>query len=134
MLLLAAVSLWFVLLSLKCYIPYLSQGPCDSECNENGCEGPGPHHCINCLHYFLKFKNNTRSGCIFTPDVGFFSLCRVVQNLTEHFGLIINLHIIIAFMPEVVHKFKIQYQTVKRLVYNKGEILENVTSYMNTVG
>lgn len=35
-------------------------GPCDSECNESGCDGPGPHHCNNCLHYFLKFKNNTR--------------------------------------------------------------------------
>ncbi|KAJ3604402.1 hypothetical protein NHX12_029143 [Muraenolepis orangiensis] len=37
-------------------------GQCHSECNENGCEGPGPHHCINCLHYFFKFKNNTRQA------------------------------------------------------------------------
>ncbi|KAG8011985.1 Proprotein convertase subtilisin/kexin type 5 [Nibea albiflora] len=46
-------------------------GPCDSECNENGCEGPGPHHCINCLHYFLKFKNNTRT-CVSECPSGFF--------------------------------------------------------------
>uniref|UniRef100_A0A3Q0QVV0 Proprotein convertase subtilisin/kexin type 5b n=1 Tax=Amphilophus citrinellus TaxID=61819 RepID=A0A3Q0QVV0_AMPCI len=46
-------------------------GPCDSECNENGCWGPGPHHCINCLHYFLKFKNNTRM-CVSECPSGFF--------------------------------------------------------------
>uniref|UniRef100_A0A673CQX7 P/Homo B domain-containing protein n=1 Tax=Sphaeramia orbicularis TaxID=375764 RepID=A0A673CQX7_9TELE len=46
-------------------------GPCDSECNENGCEGPGPHQCINCLHYFLKFKNNTRM-CVSECPSGFF--------------------------------------------------------------
>ncbi|XP_035999655.1 proprotein convertase subtilisin/kexin type 5b isoform X2 [Fundulus heteroclitus] len=46
-------------------------GPCDAECNENGCEGPGPHHCINCLHYFLKFKNNTRM-CVSECPSGFF--------------------------------------------------------------
>lgn len=45
-------------------------GPCDPECNE-GCEGPGPHHCINCLHYFLKFKNNTRM-CVSECPGGFF--------------------------------------------------------------
>lgn len=54
-------DLLFRALPLKCLILYVSSGPCDAECNENGCEGPGPHHCINCLHYFLKFKNNTRS-------------------------------------------------------------------------
>ncbi|XP_076845202.1 proprotein convertase subtilisin/kexin type 5b isoform X2 [Brachyhypopomus gauderio] len=46
-------------------------GPCDPECNENGCEGPGPHQCINCLHYFLKFKNNTRM-CVPECPSGFF--------------------------------------------------------------
>uniref|UniRef100_A0AAV2MQD7 P/Homo B domain-containing protein n=1 Tax=Knipowitschia caucasica TaxID=637954 RepID=A0AAV2MQD7_KNICA len=45
-------------------------GPCDPECNE-GCEGPGPHHCINCLHYFLKFKNNTKM-CVSECPSGFF--------------------------------------------------------------
>lgn len=35
-------------------------GPCDPECGDSGCEGPDPHHCITCLHFFLKFKNNTR--------------------------------------------------------------------------
>uniref|UniRef100_A0A3B4F9G2 SPC3 n=1 Tax=Pundamilia nyererei TaxID=303518 RepID=A0A3B4F9G2_9CICH len=41
-------------------------GPCDPECNDDGCEGPGPQQCVTCLHFFLKFKNNTRlcvSGC-----------------------------------------------------------------------
>ncbi|KAM8872819.1 proprotein convertase subtilisin/kexin type 5 [Synchiropus picturatus] len=35
-------------------------GPCDPECSEDGCEGPGPEQCVTCLHLFLKFKNNTR--------------------------------------------------------------------------
>uniref|UniRef100_A0A672IDD8 Proprotein convertase subtilisin/kexin type 5a n=1 Tax=Salarias fasciatus TaxID=181472 RepID=A0A672IDD8_SALFA len=35
-------------------------GPCDPECSEDGCEGPGPRQCVTCLHFFLKFKNNTR--------------------------------------------------------------------------
>ncbi|XP_031426860.1 proprotein convertase subtilisin/kexin type 5b isoform X2 [Clupea harengus] len=47
-------------------------GPCDPECaNEGGCEGPGPQQCINCLHYFLKFKNNTRM-CVSDCPSGFF--------------------------------------------------------------
>uniref|UniRef100_A0AAR2KQ17 P/Homo B domain-containing protein n=1 Tax=Pygocentrus nattereri TaxID=42514 RepID=A0AAR2KQ17_PYGNA len=46
-------------------------GPCDPECSDNGCEGPGPHQCINCLHYFLKFKNNTRM-CVPECPSGFF--------------------------------------------------------------
>ncbi|XP_053474688.1 proprotein convertase subtilisin/kexin type 5 [Ictalurus furcatus] len=33
---------------------------CDPECSEDGCDGPGPHQCISCLHYYLKFKNGTR--------------------------------------------------------------------------
>uniref|UniRef100_A0AAX7UYJ4 P/Homo B domain-containing protein n=1 Tax=Astatotilapia calliptera TaxID=8154 RepID=A0AAX7UYJ4_ASTCA len=35
-------------------------GPCDPECSDDGCEGPGPQQCVTCLHFFLKFKNNTR--------------------------------------------------------------------------
>ncbi|KAM9734341.1 LOW QUALITY PROTEIN: proprotein convertase subtilisin/kexin type 5-like [Menidia menidia] len=35
-------------------------GPCDPECNEDGCEGPGPQQCVACLHFFVKFKNNSR--------------------------------------------------------------------------
>ncbi|XP_028824606.1 proprotein convertase subtilisin/kexin type 5-like isoform X1 [Denticeps clupeoides] len=46
-------------------------GECDPECSENGCEGPGPQQCINCLHYFLKFKNNTRT-CVSECPAGFF--------------------------------------------------------------
>ncbi|CAJ1068427.1 proprotein convertase subtilisin/kexin type 5b isoform X1 [Xyrichtys novacula] len=60
-------------------------GPCDSECNENGCEGPGPHHCINCLHYFLKFKNNTRM-CVSECPSGFFrdnKRCKKCSSLCE---------------------------------------------------
>uniref|UniRef100_A0A8B9LCK8 Proprotein convertase subtilisin/kexin type 5 n=1 Tax=Astyanax mexicanus TaxID=7994 RepID=A0A8B9LCK8_ASTMX len=44
---------------------------CDPECSDNVCEGPGPHQCINCLHYFLKFKNNTRM-CVPECPPGFF--------------------------------------------------------------
>ncbi|XP_068560404.1 proprotein convertase subtilisin/kexin type 5b isoform X2 [Cebidichthys violaceus] len=61
-------------------------GPCDSECNENGCEGPGPNHCINCLHYFLKFKNNTRM-CVSECPSGFFrddrKRCKKCSSLCE---------------------------------------------------
>ncbi|XP_030622390.1 proprotein convertase subtilisin/kexin type 5b [Chanos chanos] len=46
-------------------------GPCDPECNESGCEGPGPQQCLTCLHYFLKFKNNTRT-CVSECPSGFF--------------------------------------------------------------
>ncbi|XP_048188153.1 proprotein convertase subtilisin/kexin type 5 isoform X5 [Perognathus longimembris pacificus] len=35
-------------------------GPCDPECSEVGCDGPGPEHCNDCLHYYYKLKNNTR--------------------------------------------------------------------------
>ncbi|EGW09810.1 Proprotein convertase subtilisin/kexin type 5 [Cricetulus griseus] len=35
-------------------------GPCDAECSEVGCDGPGPDHCSDCLHYYYKLKNNTR--------------------------------------------------------------------------
>uniref|UniRef100_A0A8C6Q512 Proprotein convertase subtilisin/kexin type 5b n=1 Tax=Nothobranchius furzeri TaxID=105023 RepID=A0A8C6Q512_NOTFU len=45
-------------------------GPCHAECND-GCEGPGPQHCNNCLHYFFKFKNNTRM-CVSECPSGFF--------------------------------------------------------------
>ncbi|XP_073723703.1 proprotein convertase subtilisin/kexin type 5b isoform X1 [Misgurnus anguillicaudatus] len=46
-------------------------GPCHPECGDNGCEGPGPQQCITCLHYFLKFKNNTRM-CVPECPSGFF--------------------------------------------------------------
>uniref|UniRef100_A0A673ZZ54 Proprotein convertase subtilisin/kexin type 5-like n=1 Tax=Salmo trutta TaxID=8032 RepID=A0A673ZZ54_SALTR len=45
-------------------------GRCDSECSEDGCEGPGPQQCVTCLHLFLKFKNNTRT-CVSVCPVGF---------------------------------------------------------------
>ncbi|XP_063311099.1 proprotein convertase subtilisin/kexin type 5 isoform X1 [Pelobates fuscus] len=35
-------------------------GPCDAECSEVGCDGPGPDHCSDCLHFYYKAKNNTR--------------------------------------------------------------------------
>ncbi|KAG7276708.1 hypothetical protein CRUP_006887, partial [Coryphaenoides rupestris] len=61
-------------------------GPCHPECNENGCEGPGPHHCINCLHYFFKFKNNTRM-CVSECPGGFFRderrRCKKCSSLCE---------------------------------------------------
>uniref|UniRef100_A0A3P9MI74 Proprotein convertase subtilisin/kexin type 5b n=1 Tax=Oryzias latipes TaxID=8090 RepID=A0A3P9MI74_ORYLA len=61
-------------------------GPCDSECSDNGCEGPGPYQCINCLHYFLKFKNNTRM-CVPECPSGFFrddrKRCKKCSSLCE---------------------------------------------------
>uniref|UniRef100_A0A6I8SHP8 Proprotein convertase subtilisin/kexin type 5 n=1 Tax=Xenopus tropicalis TaxID=8364 RepID=A0A6I8SHP8_XENTR len=35
-------------------------GPCDVECSNVGCDGPGPDHCTDCLHFYYKAKNNTR--------------------------------------------------------------------------
>ncbi|KAM4634072.1 proprotein convertase subtilisin/kexin type 5 [Polymixia lowei] len=46
------------------------RGPCDPECSEDGCEGPGPQQCVTCIHFFLKFKNNTRS-CVSECPAGF---------------------------------------------------------------
>uniref|UniRef100_A0A4W3IY08 Proprotein convertase subtilisin/kexin type 5b n=1 Tax=Callorhinchus milii TaxID=7868 RepID=A0A4W3IY08_CALMI len=45
-------------------------GSCDPECI-NGCDGLGPQHCIDCLHFFLKFKNNTRT-CVPECPRGFY--------------------------------------------------------------
>ncbi|XP_076844464.1 proprotein convertase subtilisin/kexin type 5 isoform X2 [Brachyhypopomus gauderio] len=45
---------------------------CDPECSEDGCDGPGPHHCFSCLNYFLKFKNGTRT-CFSECPQGFWS-------------------------------------------------------------
>lgn len=42
-----------------------AKGSCDPECSEDGCEGPGPHQCISCLHYYLRFKNGTRCSSHF---------------------------------------------------------------------
>ncbi|KAM4877564.1 proprotein convertase subtilisin/kexin type 5 isoform 1-T1 [Thomomys bottae] len=42
------------------YGPEDYTGPCDPECSEVGCDGPGPEHCNDCLHYYYKLKNNTR--------------------------------------------------------------------------
>uniref|UniRef100_A0A4W6C5K8 Proprotein convertase subtilisin/kexin type 5a n=1 Tax=Lates calcarifer TaxID=8187 RepID=A0A4W6C5K8_LATCA len=45
-------------------------GPCDPECSDDGCEGPSPQQCVTCLHFFLKFKNNTRM-CVLECPRGF---------------------------------------------------------------
>ncbi|MBN3318924.1 PCSK5 convertase, partial [Atractosteus spatula] len=61
-------------------------GPCDPECSENRCEGPGPHQCINCLNSFMKFKNNTRT-CVSECPSGFFKddkkRCKKCYSLCE---------------------------------------------------
>uniref|UniRef100_A0AAY4DIR2 P/Homo B domain-containing protein n=1 Tax=Denticeps clupeoides TaxID=299321 RepID=A0AAY4DIR2_9TELE len=44
-------------------------GPCHTECNKDGCEGPGPHQCLGCLHFYL-FKNNTRT-CVSKCPAGY---------------------------------------------------------------
>lgn len=46
-------------------------GPCDPECSEVGCDGPGPDHCSDCLHYYYKLKNNTRI-CVSSCPPGHF--------------------------------------------------------------
>ncbi|XP_014834699.1 PREDICTED: proprotein convertase subtilisin/kexin type 5-like [Poecilia mexicana] len=45
-------------------------GPCDPECSDDGCDGPGPQQCVTCLHFFLKFKNNSRL-CVSECPQGF---------------------------------------------------------------
>ncbi|XP_029372303.1 proprotein convertase subtilisin/kexin type 5 [Echeneis naucrates] len=47
-------------------------GPCNPECSDDGCEGPSPQQCVTCLHFFLKFKNNTRM-CVSECPSGFWS-------------------------------------------------------------
>ncbi|CAF96055.1 unnamed protein product, partial [Tetraodon nigroviridis] len=54
----------------RCGLAFVLPGPCDPECGDSGCAGPGPHHCITCLHFFLKFKNNTRT-CVSQCPRGF---------------------------------------------------------------
>ncbi|XP_075416639.1 proprotein convertase subtilisin/kexin type 5 isoform X2 [Tenrec ecaudatus] len=44
-------------------------GPCDPECSEVGCDGPGPEHCNDCLHYYYKLRNNTRI-CVSSCPLG----------------------------------------------------------------
>uniref|UniRef100_A0A3Q3AJ20 Proprotein convertase subtilisin/kexin type 5a n=1 Tax=Kryptolebias marmoratus TaxID=37003 RepID=A0A3Q3AJ20_KRYMA len=41
-------------------IVFALAGPCDPECSDDSCDGPGPQQCVTCLHFFLKFKNNSR--------------------------------------------------------------------------
>ncbi|KAM4719585.1 proprotein convertase subtilisin/kexin type 5 [Anableps anableps] len=45
-------------------------GPCDLECSDDGCDGLGPQQCVTCLHFFLKFKNNSRL-CVSECPQGF---------------------------------------------------------------
>ncbi|KAM6984828.1 proprotein convertase subtilisin/kexin type 5 [Aplochiton taeniatus] len=45
-------------------------GRCDPECSDDGCEGPFPQQCVTCLHFFLKFKNSTRT-CFSACPKGF---------------------------------------------------------------
>ncbi|KFQ97009.1 Proprotein convertase subtilisin/kexin type 5, partial [Nipponia nippon] len=47
-------------------------GPCNAECSKVGCDGPGPDHCIDCLHYYYKSKNNTRI-CVSTCPPGHYN-------------------------------------------------------------
>uniref|UniRef100_A0A8C5U8F0 Proprotein convertase subtilisin/kexin type 5 n=1 Tax=Malurus cyaneus samueli TaxID=2593467 RepID=A0A8C5U8F0_9PASS len=47
-------------------------GPCNPECSKVGCDGPGPDHCTDCLHYYYKSKNNTRI-CVSTCPPGHYN-------------------------------------------------------------
>uniref|UniRef100_A0A8C6ZU05 Proprotein convertase subtilisin/kexin type 5 n=1 Tax=Nothoprocta perdicaria TaxID=30464 RepID=A0A8C6ZU05_NOTPE len=47
-------------------------GPCNAECSKVGCDGPGPDHCTDCLHYYYKSKNNTRI-CVSSCPPGHYS-------------------------------------------------------------
>lgn len=52
-----------IVFSKSCLVfifPSSGEGPCDPECSEVGCDGPGPDHCNDCLNYYYKLKNNTR--------------------------------------------------------------------------
>ncbi|TRY60694.1 hypothetical protein DNTS_017087, partial [Danionella cerebrum] len=43
-------------------------GSCNPECSEDGCEGPGAHQCVSCLHFSLKFRNSTRTCVSECPE------------------------------------------------------------------
>ncbi|MBN3286620.1 PCSK6 convertase, partial [Polyodon spathula] len=47
-------------------------GPCHSECGDQGCDGPDADHCLNCIHFSL---GNILSGrtCVSTCPLGFYS-------------------------------------------------------------
>ncbi|XP_033928587.1 proprotein convertase subtilisin/kexin type 5 isoform X1 [Melopsittacus undulatus] len=47
-------------------------GPCNAECSKVGCDGPGPDHCTDCMHYYYKSKNNTRI-CVSTCPPGHYN-------------------------------------------------------------
>ncbi|XP_028979340.1 proprotein convertase subtilisin/kexin type 6 isoform X1 [Esox lucius] len=46
-------------------------GPCHSECGDQGCDGPDADHCLNCIHYSL---GNLKTGrtCVSHCPLGFY--------------------------------------------------------------
>uniref|UniRef100_A0A3Q3JNC6 Proprotein convertase subtilisin/kexin type 6 n=1 Tax=Monopterus albus TaxID=43700 RepID=A0A3Q3JNC6_MONAL len=36
-------------------------GPCHSECGDQGCDGPDADHCLNCIHFSLSRSKNDRA-------------------------------------------------------------------------
>ncbi|KAM9422580.1 LOW QUALITY PROTEIN: proprotein convertase subtilisin/kexin type 6-like [Salvelinus alpinus] len=46
-------------------------GPCHSECGDQGCDGPDPDHCLNCIHYSLGSLKTGRT-CVSHCPLGFY--------------------------------------------------------------
>ncbi|KAL1007510.1 hypothetical protein UPYG_G00087770 [Umbra pygmaea] len=46
-------------------------GPCHSECGDQGCDGPDADHCLNCIHYSLGNLHTGRT-CVSHCPLGFY--------------------------------------------------------------
>ncbi|KAK7912948.1 hypothetical protein WMY93_013159 [Mugilogobius chulae] len=46
-------------------------GPCHSECGDQGCDGPQAEHCLNCVHFSLGPAKTPRT-CVSHCPVGYF--------------------------------------------------------------
>ncbi|KAJ0056546.1 hypothetical protein NL108_010374 [Boleophthalmus pectinirostris] len=46
-------------------------GPCHSDCGDQGCDGPKAEHCLNCAHFSLG-RPNTERACVSHCPVGYF--------------------------------------------------------------
>ncbi|RMC17978.1 hypothetical protein DUI87_04852 [Hirundo rustica rustica] len=65
-------------------------GPCNAECSKVGCDGPGPDHCTDCLHYYYKSKTTQGAGvdaCINCTQGYFMEDGRCVQSCSSGYYL-----------------------------------------------
>ncbi|XP_029937935.1 proprotein convertase subtilisin/kexin type 6 [Myripristis murdjan] len=46
-------------------------GPCDTECGDQGCDGPDADHCLNCIHFSLGTLKSGRT-CVSHCPLGYY--------------------------------------------------------------